>query len=87
MSHSHVQLRLLESCLHIAGLDDGIPGRLRLPLRPWRWHPCRVYAYTSDGGEDADEGGEAAKPAENDFQARLAMFKLKETGGAAADAA
>lgn len=41
----------------------------------------RVYAYAVGDGEGADEG-ESAKPAQNDFQARLAMFKKKETGPA-----
>lgn len=41
----------------------------------------RVYAYAVGGGDGADEG-ESAKPAQNDFQARLAMFKKKETGSA-----
>ncbi|CAM9103141.1 unnamed protein product, partial [Hapterophycus canaliculatus] len=39
----------------------------------------RVYAYAVGDGEGAAEG-ETAKPAQNDFQARLAMFKQKETG-------
>lgn len=39
----------------------------------------RVYAYAVGGG-DGDGEGEAAKPAQNDFHARLAMFKQKETG-------
>lgn len=39
----------------------------------------RVYAYAVGGGEGVVEG-ESAKPAQNDFQARLAMFKKKETG-------
>ncbi|CAB1098436.1 unnamed protein product [Ectocarpus sp. CCAP 1310/34] len=41
----------------------------------------RVYAYAVGGGEGADEG-ESSQPAQNDFQARLAMFKKKETGPA-----
>lgn len=39
----------------------------------------RVYAYAVGDGDGAAEG-ETAKPAQNDFQARLAMFKQKETG-------
>lgn len=39
----------------------------------------RVYAYASGDADRAAEA-EAAKPAQNDFQARLAMFKKKETG-------
>ena len=39
----------------------------------------RVYAYAVGDGEGSAEG-EAAKPAQNDFHARLAMFKQKETG-------
>lgn len=41
--------------------------------------PSRVYAYAAGDGDGADKG-ESAKPAQNDFQARLAMFKKKETG-------
>lgn len=44
-------------------------------------HFSRVYAYTSDG-DGAAGGGEAVMPAQNDFKARLAMFKKKETGPA-----
>eukprot|EP00752_Nemacystus_decipiens_P009888 g8821.t1 len=39
----------------------------------------RVYAYAVGDGDGAAEG-EAAQPAQNNFQARLAMFKQKETG-------
>lgn len=46
----------------------------------------RVYAYTSDGEDDNEGGGEAAKPAQNDFKARLAMFKQKETGTTSGEA-
>ncbi|CAM9584942.1 unnamed protein product [Choristocarpus tenellus] len=39
-----------------------------------------VYAYATDGGSGANTGSETARPASSDFQSRLAMFKLKETG-------
>lgn len=45
----------------------------------------RVYAYAAGGGE-GEGAGESAKPAQNDFQARLAMFKQKETGAKAGGA-
>lgn len=45
----------------------------------------RVYAYASGDGEGATVN-EAAQPAQNDFQARLAMFKKKETGPASGTA-
>eukprot|EP00904_Undaria_pinnatifida_P002600 jgi/Undpi1/12340/HiC_scaffold_5.g02016.m1 len=44
-----------------------------------------VYAYASGDGEGATVN-EAAQPAQNDFQARLAMFKKKETGPASGTA-
>lgn len=47
--------------------------------------PNRVYAYASGGGEGGVQN-ESAKPAENDFKARLAMFKKIETGPAAGGA-
>lgn len=40
----------------------------------------RVYAYASGDGEGAAGGSEDSMPAQNDFKARLAMFKQKETG-------
>lgn len=39
----------------------------------------RVYAYTSGGGDGGAGAGEAA-PKEQDFKARLAMFKQRESG-------
>lgn len=46
----------------------------------------RVYAYTSDADEEAAIGEEASKPAQNDFKARLAMFKQKEIGSTSGEA-
>ena len=43
--------------------------------------PPRVYAYSAGDGKGPTQG-ETAKPAENDFKARLAMFKKIETGPA-----
>lgn len=40
-----------------------------------------MYAYAAGDGEGPAKG-EAAKPAQDDFKARLAMFKKIETGPA-----